>query len=93
MTIIRWLSSLGRFLFALFPVCLKLWFRLLYISQKGDSGGPLIMKGSDESGAADVLAGIVSWGLGCADASFPGGTSSCGPDRFLSLLCSTLYHC
>jgi len=32
----------------------------------------LIKKGSDPSGADDVLVGIVSWGLGCADDVFPG---------------------
>lgn len=42
--------------------------------KKGDSGGPLIQKGSDATGADDILVGIVSWGLGCADESFPGGT-------------------
>ncbi len=43
--------------------------------KKGDSGGPLVQKGSDTTGANDVLMGIVSWGVGCADESFPGGTS------------------
>ena len=37
----------------------------------GDSGGPLIRKGN--SIAEDRLAGIVSWGRGCADPDFPGG--------------------
>jgi len=39
---------------------------------QGDSGGPLIKKGNDSNGADDVLVGIVSWGLGCADEVFPG---------------------
>lgn len=42
--------------------------------KKGDSGGPLIQRGGDSTGAEDLLMGIVSWGLGCADESFPGGT-------------------
>ena len=36
------------------------------------TGGPLIIKGDDPSGASDVQVGIVSWGLGCADKNFPG---------------------
>ena len=39
-------------------------------SCQGDSGGPLIMKGSDA--ANDVLVGVVSFGNGCADPSYPG---------------------
>ncbi|KAL7483592.1 hypothetical protein ACHAW6_009232 [Cyclotella cf. meneghiniana] len=38
---------------------------------QGDSGGPLIMQGSNGAGS-DVQVGVVSWGLGCADKSFPG---------------------
>ena len=36
----------------------------------GDSGGPLIIKG--ENSATDTQIGIVSWGNGCADSSYPG---------------------
>jgi trypsin len=41
-------------------------------SCQGDSGGPLVIKGDDSSGAKDVQVGVVSWGVGCADSSFPG---------------------
>jgi len=37
---------------------------------KGDSGGPLIVKGKDST--EDVQVGIVSWGWGCALLHFPG---------------------
>jgi trypsin len=36
---------------------------------QGDSGGPLIVRGSNEE--EDLLVGLVSWGLGCAN-DFPG---------------------
>ena len=39
-------------------------------SCQGDSGGPLILKGS--SAAQDVQVGVVSWGYGCANPSYPG---------------------
>ncbi|EED90971.1 probable trypsin-like serine protease, partial [Thalassiosira pseudonana CCMP1335] len=39
-------------------------------SCQGDSGGPLVLASSDESG--DVQVGVVSWGIGCANSSFPG---------------------
>ena len=58
---------------------------LIYPSQ-GDSGGPLIQRGSDRTGKDDVLIGIVSWGLGCADDNFPGGKS-------LKSVLSFVYSC
>jgi len=31
----------------------------------GDSGGPLILSGDDDTGRGDILVGIVSWGIKC----------------------------
>jgi len=36
----------------------------------GDSGGPIIVEGSNSDN--DVLVGVVSWGVGCAEPGFPG---------------------
>jgi trypsin len=38
----------------------------------GDSGGPLVIRGSHSRGRDDVQVGVVSWGIGCAQRSFPG---------------------
>jgi len=38
---------------------------------QGDSGGPLVSKGTGGDGG-DVQVGVVSWGIGCAHADFPG---------------------
>ena len=43
-------------------------------SCQGDSGGPLIIPGNGAS--SDVQVGVVSWGIGCASANFPGVVSS-----------------
>jgi len=39
-------------------------------SCQGDSGGPLIIKGED--GTSDIQVGVVSFGIGCAQADYPG---------------------
>jgi len=41
-------------------------------SCQGDSGGPLVIKGADPNGADDTQVGVVSWGIGCASADYPG---------------------
>eukprot|EP00804_Cyclotella_cryptica_P019408 CCRYP_006591-RA/>CCRYP_006591-RA protein AED:0.03 eAED:0.03 QI:3071/1/1/1/0.75/0.4/5/2863/486 len=39
---------------------------------QGDSGGPLVQGHRGPDGSDDVQVGVVSWGIGCAQASFPG---------------------
>jgi uncharacterized repeat protein (TIGR01451 family) len=39
-------------------------------SCQGDSGGPFMVRNADDT--AWILAGVVSWGIGCADAGNPG---------------------
>jgi len=38
----------------------------------GDSGGPILLSGPKGDGSDDVQLGIVSFGVGCANADFPG---------------------
>ena len=39
---------------------------------QGDSGGPIFVRSEDGDPFNDVQVGIVSWGIGCANPSFPG---------------------
>jgi len=39
---------------------------------QGDSGGPAYLENKTGDPAQDVLVGVVSWGVGCARASYPG---------------------
>ena len=41
---------------------------------QGDSGGPLVgkMKAGSQNNDRDILWGVVSWGVGCADVGYPG---------------------
>ena len=50
-------------------VCLLKFVTLVGICLQGDSGGPLFVECDDDT---VVLVGIVSWGIGCADAGAPG---------------------
>jgi len=41
-------------------------------SCQGDSGGPLVIFGDPDTGDDDIQVGVVSFGIGCAHAKFPG---------------------
>jgi secreted trypsin-like serine protease len=39
---------------------------------QGDSGSPMIVAGTSETGEGDIQVGVVSWGIGCVSETFPG---------------------
>jgi secreted trypsin-like serine protease len=41
-----------------------------YSACQGDSGGPVVMKDSSWTGP-DILLGVISWAIGCAEANRP----------------------
>jgi hypothetical protein len=60
---------------------------------QGDSGGPLVLRTTDSNNdVVDVIVGIVSWGIGCARAAFPGVYSrvSKGADWIVDKVCNEL---
>ena len=44
---------------------------LHFLTLQGDSGGPLFVCSDGYSGSCEQI-GIVSWGIGCAKAQYPG---------------------